>query len=61
MEETEQIRELNLLEEESDKLYADMKVAEDESKYLEGVQTRLMRQCGNTEDDFAEKKAKQRE
>lgn len=60
-EESEQIRELRALEDESEKLYQDMKVAEDESKYLEGVQTRLMRQCGNTEDEFTAAKAKGRD
>lgn len=61
IEETEQIRELRNLEDDSNKLHSDMKVLEDDSKYLEGVQTRLMRTVGNLEDEFANKKSKQRE
>ena len=50
-----------MLEEEGDKLFQDIQVSEEDSKYLDGIQTRLMRTCGNAEDDFAMAKSKGRE
>ena len=61
MEEAEQVRELRDLEDDSNKLHSDMKVLEDDNKYLEGVQRRLMSQVGGLEDEFASKKSKQRD
>lgn len=61
VEETKQIRELKSLEEENEGLQTDIKTGDEESKYLEGAQTRLMRQCGNLEDDFTIGKTKSRE